>query len=190
MDNTNLPNETVLKSVIHWFENAVLGLNLCPFAARPYQSGSIVFAISNAADDEGVLSDLYLKLQELDESREVETLVLICSQHLAEFEDYNQFLSLSDALLEQSGWLGEYQIASFHPDYCFEGCEVDSRENWTNRSPYPILHLIRESSISSAIQHHADVDQIPQQNIKTMNNLSESQMQKIFRDRFEKKITK
>lgn len=179
-------HDVIVKSVIHWFEKAVLGLNLCPFAVRPYESGQIVFELSDASDDESCISDVYLKLLDLDKNPEIETLVLICKSHLTKFEDYNQFLALTDALLDQEGWLGVYQIASFHPDYCFEGCTSDARENWTNRSPYPLLHFIRESSITDAVSHYPDVDSIPERNIQTLNNLPVQRMQEIFGSRFKK----
>lgn len=169
-----------VKSVIRWFEKAVLGLNLCPFAARPYQSNSIVFEISKANNDEHCLIDLYLNLQRLDQQADVETIVLICPYHLNCFEHYNQFLSLAENLLEREGWQGIYQIASFHPDYQFDGTAPEDRSNWTNRSPYPILHLLREASISRVANSGINIDAIPEQNISKLNELSDQQMKQIF----------
>ena len=180
MPNSSSHDEVIVKSVIHWFEKSVLGLNLCPFARRPYESDHIEFCLSKANDDEGCLSDVYLNLVKLDKHSEIETLVIICGSHLAHFEDYNQFLDLLDPLLDQEGWTGIYQIASFHPDYYFNDCAMDARENWTNRSPYPLIHLIRESSISAAIKSHPDIDSIPDKNIQTMKELTPSQMSTIF----------
>ena len=184
MTNTSIDNEAIVKSVIHWFEQAVLGLNLCPFARRPYESNSIEFCLSTASDDEACLTDVYNNLDKLDSHPEIETLVIILSSHLVNFDDYNQFLDLVDGLLEQEGWTGIYQVASFHPDYCFSDCDIDARENWTNRSPYPLLHLIRESSLSAVIESHPDIDSIPLKNIQTMNDLSALQMSSIFGARY------
>jgi hypothetical protein len=174
-------DEIIISSVQHWFEQAVLGLNLCPFAHKPHKEGSIRFELSHAADDESCLADIYRNLLKLDEYPKIETLVIICANHLADFDDYNQFLNLTDQLLEQQGWEGEYQIASFHPDYCFEGCDRGDRANWTNRSPYPLFHLIREQSISRARETHPDVKGIPQTNIETLDKLSAAEMNRVFK---------
>lgn len=182
----NPSDQIIYNSVRSWFEKAVLGLNLCPFAARPYKKGSIQFELSLADNDENCLIDLYLNLNRMDEQPEIETLVMICARHLVKFPDYNQFLTLAENLLEKEGWSGIYQVASFHPDYQFADCDPQDRANWTNRSPYPLLHLIREESISVAIDSHPDVDGIPEHNIDTLRSLSEDQMSHIFGNRYQK----
>lgn len=175
-----ISEQVAVQSVKRWFEKAVLGLNLCPFAARPYQSDAIVFELSHAHNDEHCLIDLYLNLYRLDRQPDIETIVLICPYHLIQFDHYNQFLALAENLIEQEGWAGIYQIASFHPDYRFEGSEQHDRANWTNRSPYPLLHVLRENSISLAVDAHENIDAIPDRNIKTLNYLSDDEMQTIF----------
>ncbi len=176
--------QVIVNSVIRWFEQAVLGLNLCPFAHRPYQQSAIHFKLCAARDDNACLSDLYLYLQELDQNSEIDTLIMICPYHLQQFADYNQFLSLADQLLDQEGWSGVYQIASFHPDYQFADAPAGDKANWTNRSPYPLCHLIRESMVSSAIQSHPDPDAIPGRNIETLRGLSDEAMKQIFGARY------
>jgi len=176
----NKTHQVIINSVVQWFEKAVLGLNLCPFAAKPYRQNAIRFELSTADSDESCLSDLFIQLDRLERHPEIETLVIICAQHLSDFDDYNQFLQLVDQLLVQEGWEGVYQVASFHPDYCFADCEPDDRANWTNRSPYPLLHLIREESITRAVNSHPDCDAIPERNIQKINELSDAQMKQIF----------
>jgi hypothetical protein len=173
-------DKIAVQSVVRWFEQAVLGLNLCPFASRPYEANAIEFEISLANNDEHCLIDLFLNLQRLDQEPDVETIVLIFPHHLVHFEDYNQFLSLADNLLENEGWEGTYQIASFHPDYQFEGTSAQDRANWTNRSPYPILHLLREASISRFSNSAAGRHDIPERNIQTLETLSDQNMKRIF----------
>ena len=173
-------DQIIIDSVINWFEKSVLGLNLCPFAARPYSEGSISVELSHANDDESCLVDVSLMLNRLEQHAKIETLVLIIPEHLHLFDDYNQFLNLADELLYQQGWQGVIQIASFHPDYVFANCDIDDRSNWTNRSPYPLLHFIRESSISKAVQHYPDVDNIPRRNIELLRSLSDEEMKQIF----------
>ncbi|MCK5663511.1 MAG: DUF1415 domain-containing protein [Thiotrichaceae bacterium] len=173
-------DQETLGSVIRWFEKVVLGLNLCPFAAKPYRQGAIRFELSQATNDETCLTDLLVNLNLLDDQLEIETLVVIIPNHLKLFSDYNQFLDLTDAMLEQQGWMGIYQIASFHPDYVFADCDVDDRANWTNRSPYPLLHLIRESSINKAVDSHPDINAIPQRNVELLRSLNDAEMKKLF----------
>lgn len=176
----NVADKIAVQSVIRWFEKAVLGLNLCPFAARPYRRDSIVFELSHASNDEHCLIDLYLNLYRLDQQPEIETIVLICPHHLIQFSHYNQFLSLAENLIDQEGWDGIYQIASFHPDYRFEGTKINDRANFTNRSPYPLLHLLREDSISLAVESYENIDAVPERNIETLQNLDSDEMRAIF----------
>lgn len=182
-----LKDPVIMHSVIDWFEKAVLGLNLCPFAAAPYKQGAIEFRICHAEKDESCLTDLFLNLTLLDQNPDIETLVMICPNHLMQFTDYNQFLTLAENLLEQEGWGGKYQIASFHPDYRFADTQKDDRENWTNRSPFPLLHLIREASISRAVAASRCIDEIPESNIQTLRKLKEKDLVKIFGYRFQHK---
>lgn len=177
-------DETAINSVRRWFENAVLGLNLCPFAARPHQQESIQFVLSSADNDEQCLSDIYLNCHNLDQHPDIETILLICPYHLARFDDYNQFLTLAEQFIEQEGWQGVYQIASFHPDYQFADTQTEDRSNWTNRTPFPLFHLIREDSLNKALQHFPDVDQVPQRNIRKLNSLTRQQMRAIFGGQF------
>ena len=181
-DRSNFPESenSVFDRVIYWFEKSVLGLNLCPFAAKPYREGGIRFVSSSAQTDVDCLTDLFDCLNQLDQQPDIETMVLICPHHLQDFSDYNQFLDYCDALLEQQGWSGIYQIASFHPDYQFAENLPDDRANWTNRSPSPLLHLIREASISRAVAAVANSAAIPARNIQTIEALSEAQMIEIF----------
>ena len=179
-------DQVIVDSVISWFEKSVLGLNLCPFAAKPYRQGTIRFELSHAKGDETCLVDLLLNLNLLEEQPDIETLVLIIPDHFKSFENYNQFLSVVDDLLEQQDLVGVYQVASFHPDYVFEDCDVEDRANWTNRSPYPLLHLIRETSISKAVEFHADIDSIPRRNVDVLRALTEAEMEDVFGTGYEK----
>ena len=111
---------------------------------------------------------------------EVETTLLIHPGVLEDFYDYNDFFDLVEGLLVQEGYEGEFQVASFHPDYQFEGTRPEDAENYTNRSPYPMLHLIREDSLEHAVTHYPDVDAIPQRNIDTMNALGASHHQAVL----------
>ncbi len=168
--------------VKRWLQEVVIGLNLCPFAAKPQRDQSIGFVVSEAGDEESLLQDLQQQLQRLEDAPvdKLETTLLIVPNFLQNFDDYNQFLNWVDQLLANGGWEGVIQVASFHPDYCFAGTEPDDAENLTNRAPYPIFHLIREDSLESVLQRFPDSDKIPEANIERMNQLSAEDKLALF----------
>lgn len=166
-------NETYIAQTRCWLENVVLKHNLCPFAHKPFKGGQIRYVVTDSARVEFLLEDLQ---QELDYLRsvsveEVETTLLIHPGVLEDFYEYNDFFDWVDKLLAEGGYEGEFQVASFHPDYQFEGTYAEDAENYTNRSPWAMLHLIREDLLENAIAHYPDVDAIPERNIQTMNAL-------------------
>lgn len=167
-------NETeVIASTQQWLERAVIGLNLCPFAKAAYVKQRVRFTVSTATSDEALLDDLIVALQELHaaDPATCETTLLIHPQALTDFLDYNDFLDAADAALDALGLDGVIQVASFHPQYQFAGSEPDDIENFTNRAPYPLLHLLREDSIKQAVESYPDVDDIPQRNIAMLKKL-------------------
>ena len=168
------PNHAdIIDATRHWLTRAVIGLNLCPFAKSVHVKGQIRYAISEATDLEGVLSDLETELRTLAESdpAEIDTTLLILPHALADFLDYNDALHFADLLLGQLRLDGTLQIASFHPQYQFEGSDPDDIENYTNRAPYPILHLLREASIERAVDAFPDAADIYERNEETMRRL-------------------
>nr|WP_324258099.1 DUF1415 domain-containing protein [Cellvibrio fontiphilus] len=169
-------------TVARWLNEVVIGLNLCPFARKPASENRVRFVISEATDDETLLQDLEQELIGLDATpaSEVETSLLIVPDHLQDFWDYNQFLSWANQLLKRNGWTGVYQLASFHPHYCFAGAEPEDAENLTNRAPYPILHIIREASLELALQYFPDVDAVPENNKTTVESLTAAQRLQLF----------
>lgn len=171
-----------IRQIKYWLEKAVIGLGLCPFAKSVWQQGRVYYAISTANSNETALTDLYRECLRLSERDKIETTLLILPYHLSEFEDFNQFLGLAEALLDQNGWAGIYQIADFHPQYQFAGTSHDSRENWTNRAPFPVLHLLRESSLDKAIDSHTSIGDVPVNNIERLNELDDDEFHRIFTD--------
>lgn len=156
-----------------WVRTVVIGLGLCPFAARVVENGQLSIRISDADSPEALLQHLLDELQQLEQvpAEETDTVLLVHPGVLQDFDDYNEFLGLVDLLLEQEGFEGVFQVASFHPDYRFGGVSADDVSNYTNRSPYPMLHIIREHSLEQAIASFPDVDAVPQKNIETMQKL-------------------
>lgn len=170
------------QQVKDWLETVVIGLELCPFANKPLMNNQIRYVISEAITEEILLEELLSELELMDKTpaSELETTLLVIPDMLQSFSDYNQFLDLSDTLLEKFNWSGKFQIASFHPGYQFSETEADDPENLINRAPYPILHLLREASIEKALENYTEPSQIPLRNIKRMKKLTTAEKKKIF----------
>ncbi len=168
-----MKNDEVIAATRNWLEKAVIGLNLCPFARAVYAGDRIRYVVSDATTPEALLQVMAEELQVLsttDESK-TETTLLIHPQVLGDFPDYNDFLEIADALVADLGYEGVLQVASFHPRYQFAGSEPDDVDNCTNRSPYPTLHLLRESSVERVVATHPDTEQIYRDNIETLRRL-------------------
>ena len=163
--------EEIVIATRTWLDRAVIGLNLCPFA-KPIRN-RIRYAVSEAETPEALRADLADELQTLAEAdpEDIETTLLIHPRVLADFLEYNDFLEVADETLEDLDLVGEIQIASFHPQYQFAGTEPDDIENYTNRSPHPMLHLLREASVEAAVDAHPDTAQINEKNVETMRAL-------------------
>ncbi len=174
-------DEKIVQAVRQWVETLIVGMNLCPFAKREMVNNRIRFATTTAITKEQLLMALQAELNLLNTDSSVETTLLIHSGVLQDFYDYNQFLNYADSLLVEMELEGIFQIASFHPDYQFDGTKPDDVENYTNRSPYPMLHLIREASLERVIANYPDVDQIPQRNIELMNELGQDKLQALLK---------
>lgn len=165
--------EEIVVATRTWLERAVIGLNLCPFAKAVHLGERIRYAVSVADTPDELRADLVDELQTLAEADpgEIETTLLIHPRVFDDFLDYNDFLEVADDTLEELDLVGEIQVASFHPRYQFAGTEPDDIENYTNRSPYPMLHLLRESSVDAAVAAFPDTEQIYERNIETMRSL-------------------
>ncbi len=164
---------TILADTRAWLEKAVIGLNLCPFAKAAYVKDRVRIVVSDAADSDELLDQLATELNTLHATDPAvcETTLLVHPRVLSDFLDYNDFLELADATLDALNLTGEIQIASFHPQYQFADTQIDDIENCSNRSPYPLLHLLREASVTQAVENFPDVDAIPERNIATLRQL-------------------
>ncbi|NOX92498.1 MAG: DUF1415 domain-containing protein [Gammaproteobacteria bacterium] len=165
-----------------WLEQVVIGLGLCPFAAQPLLENRVRIHVCDSTTELHLLETLHAELDWLDQhpDTELETTLLVLPNMLADFADYNQFLDQVDALLDEFSWHGKYQVASFHPQYCFAGVAPEAAENLTNRAPYPILHLIREDSLAVALAHVERPEEIPAQNIRRVNSLRMDEKYRLF----------
>ena len=174
-------DDEIARAVRRWVETVVVGLNLCPFAQRELANGRVRFAVTAATSEAQLSLALADELTLLQNNPGIETTLLIHPLVLEDFGAYNQFLDLVDRLLRQLNLEGVYQVASFHPQYQFAGTAPDDAENHTNRSPYPMLHLIREGSLERAIREFPGVDEIPTRNIRLMNDLGKEKLQALVR---------
>jgi hypothetical protein len=180
LDRLLLDQERVADATRFWVRTVVVDLNLCPFARRELNEDRIRFKVTESASESQLLHDLQIELNFLETHRETETTLLIHPAALLDFADYNQFLDEVDQLLASMQLEGVIQIASFHPYYQFDGTEVDAAENYTNRSPYPMLHLIREVSLAKAIAQHGDTQSIPESNIKKLNEMGVDEIRALM----------
>lgn len=174
------PDYLFIEATQTWLKSVIIEYSLCPFAKRELERGSIRFSINHDAGLEACLQHLMLECYQLNAEEQIETILIVYANAFADFDDYLDFLDLAERLLTEQGYEGIYQLASFHPHYCFEGAKQDDPANYTNRSPYPMLHLLRESSLEHAINSHPNPESIPERNIKLTRELGLTKMQALL----------
>jgi len=173
---------TVIEQTKKWLSTVVIAHNLCPFAKREFDNDHIYYAVIEADSLEAQLEQLILECAALDDDANRETSLLIFPKALVDFDDYLDVLELATALLKEQGYEGVYQLASFHPKYCFEGAGLDNPTNYTNRSPYPMLHILREASVEQALKNYLNPEGIPDRNIELMQVLALKSVHKLLSD--------
>lgn len=180
--NDSAATDEVLANTRRWLERVVIGLNLCPFAKRVFVKKQLRYALTAASTADELLAELEheLTLLENTDPAELDTTLLIHPQAMTDFLDYHFFLAEVDALNRNLGFDGIFQIASLHPQYEFAGSEADDIANYTNRSPYPTLHLLRESSIDRAVATFPDAADIFVRNVETMERLGHEGWRKLW----------
>ena len=178
-------DEDVIAATREWLEKAVIGLNLCPFAKAVYVKNQVRFVVSSAPHLDGLLEDLDRELDFLAaaDPEEIDTTLLIHPTLLSDFLDFNDFMQLAEAAVEEHELEGIIQIASFHPQFQFEGTEPDDMGNYTNRAPFPILHLLREASIERAVAAFPEAETIYERNIDTLKALGHAGWQALWGSR-------
>jgi len=174
------PMQDAQAATLAWLKSIIIEYSICPFAKRELDRGSIYFSVNHDATIEPCLLQLMDECDRLDTEPDIETTLLIYTKAFVEFDDYLDFLEVAESLLIEQGYEGTYQLASFHPDYCFQGSAPDDAANYTNRSPYPMLHLLRETSIERAVTSHPDPENIPQHNIELTRKLGLAKMQALL----------
>ena len=173
-------NDEIIRQTRCWLEKVVIGCNFCPFAAHPFHNDRIRYSVCNHSSLEQCMHQVVNECITLDNNDNIETTLVIFSQAFARFDDYLDAVELAQQLLQQQGYEGVYQLASFHPHYCFADAEADDAANYTNRSPWPMIHLLREASIEKALQNVDRPEAIPERNIETARKLGVEAMQALL----------
>jgi len=175
---------TIVDATRRWLEKAVIGLNLCPFAKSVHVRKQVRYAVSGARTADELLAELEHELQLLADTDPaiLDTTLLIHPQVMGEFLDFHFFLAEADALIRNLGFDGVFQIASLHPQYEFAGSEPDDIDNYSNRAPYPTLHLLREASIDRAVAAFPEASEIFERNIETLQRLGHEGWRRLWLD--------
>lgn len=170
-----------------WIERVVIQHQLCPFAQQVVERGQVRYRVSDARDEQQLWAELVEELDTLSQSpaEDIETTLLIHPQALGDFDAYLDFLAMTEALLEDMDLVGEIQLASFHPDYQFSDADYDDPANYTNRAPYPTLHLLREASVAAVVAAHPDPEGIPARNVALLRSLGLDAVQAEREEAFE-----
>lgn len=176
---TKMTSDLITEQTLKWISSFVIGYNLCPFAKGTVNKGKLRIITSDHKKQALALEDLMSEIHFLDENPTIETSLLVFSQGFKDFFAYLDLVDLAEELLNQLEYDGIYQIASFHPDYYFVDTNPEDVTNYTNRSPYPMLHLLREESLDKAIEAYGDTANIPERNSDTLRQLGLATIKKI-----------
>lgn len=174
-------DQQIIEQTKNWIQKIVIGLNFCPFANREFKNNTIHYQIEHSAKRIDAREALLKECKRLDRDKNIATTLLIFPNAFEEFDTYLQFVSFAENLLKQKGYEGIYQLATFHPLYQFESSAPDDPANYTNRSIYPMLHLLREDQIHKAVQFYGNAEEIPERNVQFAREKGEVYM-KMLRD--------
>jgi uncharacterized protein len=173
-------DDKVIAQTKKWITDVVIGCNFCPFAAKEMKRGSIHYEVLVEATNETTLQSVVNIFSLLDNDDTIETALIILPNAYDSFTAYLDIVDKAESLLEKEDYEGVYQIASFHPQYLFAGSSSIDPSNYTNRSPYPMLHFLREESVSKAVDAHPNIDDVPEQNVQFAKEKGLEYMQKLF----------
>ena len=177
-----IDTDQVSCQIQQWLDDIVIGLGLCPFAEQPVTENRHRISVLASSSTDSIIELLGLECKNLamTSSKQLETVLVILPHVLDNFLDFNDFMLSADEFLISNDWSGEFQLAGFHPRYQFYGTEPEATSNLTNRSPYPIIHILREQSVSWAVDSHPDVNAIPKRNMAVIDALSNDQIARLF----------
>ena len=166
MSNQNNDDLRIIAQTKKWLQSVVVAHNYCPFAKREIDKGSVRYQVQHESGFNNLLETIIKECIWLDQYAETETTLIVLASGFENFNSFLDLITIAEDLLVKQGYEGVYQLASFHPDYCFQGAEENDPANYTNRSPFPMLHLIREASIQIALENYPSPEDIPERNIE------------------------
>ena len=173
-------SDVIVARVVKWITDIVVGLNFCPFASKPLKSNLILYHVEPASTLKSALESFISVCNKLDEDQEKDTAIIILSNGFSSFDEYLKLLDLCEQLLQKEGYEGIYQVASFHPDYIFQGSNEEDPSNYTNRSPYPLLHILREEQLEKVLLKYPNPEHIPEHNIALTQKLGLSYLKGLL----------
>jgi len=177
-----MSTNTVIMNTQGWVQHFIVAHNICPFAKKEVEKGSIHYEVYDGREMEDALCCLMELCRKLDENNEIEAAMFIMPNGFSDFDEYLDLLDVANGLLAQQEYEGIYQLASFHPEYCFEGVDKTDASHYTNRSPYPMLHIIREESLEKALERYPNPEAIPERNITYCQELGVDTLEGILKD--------
>ena len=180
MTEVTTADSVILEQTRYWLKSIVIGLNFCPFAQRELEQNSIHYAVVHHKSLQSCLESLIIECERLDDDPDIATSLLIYPEQWASFNDFLDYLAVAESLLEAQHYLGVYQLASFHPLYCFDDAIDNDPANYTNRSLYPMLHLLREDRLTEVLEHYPNPEQIPLNNIQQARMLGEVKLKAML----------
>lgn len=180
-----LERDDIIGVTEKWLRDVVVGLNFCPFAGREMDGGRVRFTVELQQAFERCLESLVAECEKMDADDTIGTSLLILPNGFGDFADYLDLLEIAERLLIEQGYEGIYQIASFHPNYCFADSLDEDAANYSNRSPYPMLHLLREADVEQAVAHHGNAESIPDANIEKARKMGVDQLSQLLEDCFD-----
>jgi hypothetical protein len=177
-----MDNQKIIKTVKNWIEQFIIGYNICPFARKVFITERIKYVVNSSTDDEIILQAFLQELQWLNTTpaKKIDTTLFILTNAFPDFDHYLNFIYVIETMIEQLNYEGIYQVATFHPIYQFDGTQLTDAENFTNRSPFPIIHILREESVEKAIENYPNPEEIPKRNIALMNEMGVEKLRTLF----------
>jgi len=173
--------QAIIEECRQWVAKVIVGMNFCPFAKPVVESGAVSYSVIQERSLDLCLQALSDELKRLSDDNSIETSLLIYPVGFEAFDDYLELAGIADELLIDDGFEGVFQLATFHPDYCFEGQVYDDAANYTNRSPYPMLHILREASVEKALETVTSPEKIPNRNIEFARAMGAKQLQALLK---------
>ena len=171
---------SIINATKQWIDEIIIGLNFCPFAKKEFVNNTIHYHLSNTSQVKPALHDFIEQCQYLQSHDEIETTLIVYDEGFRGFDRYLDLVDYANELLMESGFEGVFQLASMHPEYCFDGIDYDDASNFTNRSPYPIIHIIREASMARVLSVYKEPEKIPENNIKLAQDKGSDYFKKIL----------